>query len=102
MVPKITNLPLNANTAGRIVKRVMKDKNMEVVRNFTPVVSEHTVQINPNKRIRLTLTDNEFQYAEERKLRNNWKEMIAYKYTDAREKVEEKFFQFVSLLSNIK
>lgn len=102
MVAKVTNMVLNADNAVRLARRTMKDRNMSVVKNFTPVISEHIVQVNPTKRLRFKLTDNEFTYAEEKRVRNNWQELITYHYTNTRENVEEQFIKFISYISGTK
>lgn len=102
MVSKVTNMVLNSDNAVRIAERVMKDRNMSIRRSFSPVISEHTINIDPKSRIKLTLTDTEFNYSGERLFRNNWKEMIRYKYNDTSEKVEERFLQFVTDIFRIK
>lgn len=99
MVLRVTNMVLNADNAAIIARRAMKDRDMTVVKSFTPVVSEHVVQVGPNKRLRFKLTDNEFSYAEEKNTRNNWKEVMAYTYNSTRENVENQFIKFISYLS---
>ncbi len=102
MVTKVTNMVLNANNTVRLARQAMKDRNMFVVKNFTPVISEHVVQVNPTKRLRFKLTDNEFTYTEEKRIRNNWQESITYNYTNTRENVENQFIKFISYISGKK
>jgi hypothetical protein len=69
---RVTNLDLNADTAAAITKRVLKDRNMQIVKRFTPVVSEYTVDVSPNNRYMFRLDDDVFTAQHQVKSENGW------------------------------
>ena len=74
---KVTNLELNGNSVGKIAKRVMKDRNIHIVDKFTPVISEHIINIKPDRRIILRLTEDTFTSTEQHKYANKgWKTIL--------------------------
>ncbi len=72
MSSNVTNLMLNANTASQIASRVMKDRNIQIVDQFTPVVSQYKFHISPKDRITLTLTEDSFVKLTERFKYGKW------------------------------
>jgi hypothetical protein len=56
----------------KMVKRVLRDNGMQIVKKFSPVKSEYKFQIGDNKRISMLLSEDEFVQKEERLVRNHW------------------------------
>lgn len=89
---KVTNMDLNANTLEKIAKRVMKDRNMQVVDRFTPVVSEYTVNISPKHRYIFTLEEDKFTTLEQVKTSKGWKNQTqSVHYENSLEQLENAF-----------
>ena len=97
---KIQDMPLNAKTAKIIAKRVMKDNNMSVVKNFTPVVSEYKFNLSDTKRMNIILKEDEYIQQEERLINNSWKKVIEYRLKGNIEKVENELIEFLNSLKN--
>ena len=68
----VEDMALNANTARAIAKRVMKDRDMHIVKRFTPVVSEYSVEVTPNNRYNFRLEDDVFVAQHQVKSENGW------------------------------
>lgn len=73
---RVTDLELNANTVKAITKRVLRDRNMEIISGFAPVESEYMVQLSPKKRIFLNLQEDTFTAREEKLTSRGWKETV--------------------------
>lgn len=69
---KVTNMDLNGNTATAIARRVLKDRGMQVVKRFTPVVSEYTVEVTPQNRYMFRLEDDVFSARHQVKSEKGW------------------------------
>lgn len=74
---KVTNCELNSSTAKAVAKRVLKDRNMQIVNKFSPVVSEYTVNLSPKKRIVMTLSEDMFVTKEQKLTSKGWKETVS-------------------------
>ena len=57
---KIEDMPLSTKTIKTITKRVLKDRDMHIVRRFSPVISEYKLQLSPELRQIFKITDDEF------------------------------------------
>lgn len=97
---KVTNMELNADTANRITKRVLKDKNMRITDQFAPAVSDYTVNLNPVKRVKLNLTDDTFTCISQQKTGDKWTDMRTgcFQITGPLETLEEVFIKTVESL----
>ena len=84
-----------------LAKRVLKDNNMQLRRKFTPVVSEYKMQVNPNRRFNLRITEDEFSAIEECKKDGNWKKISEEYYSGLRENVEENLLMFINYIKSL-
>lgn len=101
MTVNVKNLELNANTVKTIAQRVLKDKNMRITDKFVPVISDYTVHINQNRRVKLVLSEDTFLCMAQAKKNNEWTDMKSgcFGFHGPFEAVEDIFFQTVSALS---
>lgn len=92
-VVKVLN---DVTTPQKVVRKVLRDNNMEIVRKFSPVNSQYRFQIGDNKRITMTLTEDEFVQKEERLIRNQWKPSVEMRIADTIGNLEDVLVRSVS------
>lgn len=92
-VSKILN---DVTTPQKLVNKVLRENNMEIVRKFSPVNSEYKFQIGNNKRITITLNEDEFVQKEERFVRNQWKPSVEMRVNGSNRDLEDVLVQTIS------
>ena len=92
-VSKILN---DVTTPQKLVNKVLRENNMEIVRKFSPVNSEYKFQIGNNKRITITLNEDEFVQKEERFVRNQWKPSVEIRVNGSNRDLDDVLVQTIS------
>lgn len=101
MSPNVSNLMLNANTATQIANRVMKDRNIQVVDRFTPVVSQYRFNISPKDRVTLTLTEDSFVKLVEKFKYGKWSMVSEMRTSGTMQQMEEALICTIDSLNRI-
>lgn len=60
----------------KLVNRVLRENDMQIVKKFSPVKSEYKFNVGDDKRILMSITDDEFVQREERFIRNHWEPSV--------------------------
>lgn len=99
---------MNADTIGRIltdsqapkklVKRVLKENDMQIVKNFTPVNSEYKLNLGKDRRVTLAVNGDEFIQKEERLINNKWRKSVEMRIKDTAENAENALIAAIELL----
>lgn len=92
-VSKILN---DVTIPQKLVNKVLRENNMEIVRKFSPVNSEYQFMMGNNKRITMTLTEDEFIQKEERFVRNQWRPSVEMRLNGANRNLEDVLIQSIS------
>lgn len=93
------SIELNAANAKSIAKRIMKTKQLSVRKQFSPVISEYTLQINPKQRVNLSLTDDCFKYNLQENSGNQWQTSLTDEVNGPLDKLEQMFFGVIERCS---
>ena len=85
----VSKVLMDVTTPQKLVKRVLRDNDMQIVRNFSPVESEYKFELNGNKRITMSLTKDEFVQKEEKNVRGGWHPSVEMRVRGTSEFLED-------------
>ena len=88
MSMNVAKILLDPTTSRKTFKKVLNMNDMQVVKRFSPVVSEYKFQISPKVRRILTLTEDEFVSKEQRFRYGKWNDTIEMRSCGSLEKLE--------------
>lgn len=86
----------DVTTPQKVVRKVLRDNDMQIVSKFTPVNSEYKFNIGDKKRITMTLTEDEFVQKEEKLRRNRWETTTVTHIWDSPENLENALVKSIS------
>lgn len=69
----VAKILCDVTTPQKVVRKVLRENGMQIVKKFSPVNSEYKFQIGDNKRITMRVLEDEFFRKEENLISNQWK-----------------------------
>ncbi len=88
----------DVTTPQKVVRRVLRDNDMQIVKNFTPVESEYRFELGNNRRIIMSLTKDEFIQKEERHIKGGWRPSVEMRVRGTVKELED---AMISSVQNI-
>ena len=69
---RLAKLTSGLVVSKNVLNKEFKENNLSIIKKFSPVVSEYKFQVGHNRRITMTLTEDEFIQKEERLFQSKW------------------------------
>ncbi len=101
MSMEVAKILLDPTTSAKTFRKVLNMNDMQVVKKFSPVVSEYKFQLTPNVRRILTLTEDEFVSKEQRLKNGIWKDSIEMRSFGTAEELENDLILCVENLNDM-
>ena len=92
----VTKILCDVTTPQKVVRKVLRENGMQIVKKFSPVNSEYKFQIGDNKRITMRVLEDEFFRKEENLIRNQWETIQEMHIWDTPSNLENTLVQSIS------
>jgi len=90
----------DVTTPQNIVRKVLRENNMEIVKKFSPVYSEYQFQLGKNNRISMRVTEDEFYQKKEALVKNKWETVQEMHIWDSCKKIEDALVKSISEIAD--
>lgn len=101
MYMEVAKILSDPTISAKTFRKVLNMNDMQVVKKFSPVVSEYKIQLTPKVRRILTLTEDEFVSKEQRFKNGMWKDAIEMRSFGSPEELEKDLMSSIENLNDM-